>query len=127
MAQVPLRYRTAYRSAMAVGLECHLYDSLDGPMLIAGDNQIDFDPTHNTRQALELLHLAQLSGFAALSTNFEIVKRIYVVRLVMSELDTRLQIGASGWYNAEHKPSPERAMRQVIVHAFSDYHEKVFG
>lgn len=122
--QVPEHYRRAYQASQAIGMACLSVETIDGDALIA-DEMIGFDPDNNMHHTLALLFAAQSTGFIVPVSETETTLAVYCVRIVTSNVDTRVQLGGSRWYAEDHKSNPQRAFRRAIVSAFADYYVQI--
>jgi hypothetical protein len=128
-SDAPKHLQRAAKCALAVGATVRV--DADSCLFVTFPGALDnyvFEPETITTHALELLHVARVSGFACYMSQPEppfalVSHRIpYVVRLALSAEDVRVQLGASRWYQSKFLGT-ERALREATVAAFVDYYD----
>lgn len=129
-SQVPQPHQRAAKIALSVGASVTI--SNDGEQLLAQFPDCDsyyFDPEHTTLHMLEVLNAARAHGFVMYATAPDANNCAYVrgraplvVRVIYSNEDVRVQIGASRWY-AVKNTNTAIAMRHALADALVDYYD----
>ena len=128
--EAPDNLQQAAKVALAVGAACMLNSDRDSlAVKFRGSDVYTFDPANVTLHCLELLGEAKTYGFVEYrhtDTGVMMLRQPLVVRIVSSQQDVRVQIGASRWY-ASKRDKLTTALRESIVTAFADYYDQVIA
>ena len=124
----------AVKAALAVGAVVSM--NLDGDALFVQFKDSDrylFDPDNITMHCLELVGVARTHGFLLCRYDPNDKEHPYkwsraplVVRTIFSNIDVRVQIGASKWFNVEHHDTAF-ALRHSIINAFVTYYDEAIA
>jgi hypothetical protein len=117
----------AAKCAFAVGAKVFVQTVRDESAIHAefpGADITHFEPEHSTLHALEMLGVARMRGFVKLDV--ALCRHPYVVRVVYSVADVRVQIGASKWFTSSLSMTAT-AMRHALVDAFCSYYDEAIA
>lgn len=124
----PAALQRAAKCALVVGAQVHI-DSNREALFVKFDDgdRYHFDPDDATLHALEMLGQARTKGFVGVDPVGNIPYRAkYVVRVVFSSIDARVQIGASRWFAADVR-NTALGMRRALVDAFCAYYDEAIA
>lgn len=123
---LPRQLQTAAKVALAVGGKVSIGEHGENLIVQFDDNdRYYFDPEGSTLHALEALGHAKTRGLMRWSGE-RFVRTALVFRIVFSNQDVRVQIGASRWYRDNHTNTPA-AMRRALVAALSAYYDEAIA
>lgn len=139
-SEVPTCLQRAAKCALAVDASVAVNTAGDALMVKfdGGADRFHFDPDDATLHALEMLDAARTHGFVRYTVSvpppgctegniiFRGMPAMYVIRIVHSHDDVRVQIGASRWYTVKHH-NTAHAMRTALVDAFCDYYDEAIA
>jgi hypothetical protein len=121
----------AAKCAFAVGADVYVYAVRDESAIYVkfpDNDRARFDPEYNTMHALELLGVARSNGFVTHTAIGNGVTYLpYVVRVVYSTNDVRVQIGASKWFVTSCLKNTASATRRALVDAFCAYYDEAIA
>lgn len=138
-SDAPAALQRAAKCALVVGAQVHI-DSEREALFVKFDDgdRYHFDPDDATLHALEMLGQARTKGFVRYTVGlpppgydggniiFRDKPAWFIVRVVFSNRDVRVQIGASRWYVAEVR-NTALGMRRALVDAFCAYYDEAIA
>lgn len=126
-SDAPAALQRAAKCALVVGAQVHVGSERESLFVKFDDgDRYQFDPDDATLHALEMLGQARAKGFVGFDPVGNVPYRArYVVRVVFSDRDVRVQIGASRWY-ADKTHNTAVAMRSALVDAFCAYYDDAY-
>lgn len=126
-SDAPAALQRAAKCALVVGAQVHIDGDREALFVKFDDgDRYHFDPDDATLHALEMLGQARTKGFVGVDPVGNIPYRAkYVVRVVFSNSDVRVQIGASRWFMAEVR-NTALGMRRALVDAFCAYYDDAY-